>query len=130
MLKKKLGAEAIERVWSWKGRLSISNYFKIPSTLIIPEGCEKVGNGAFDCCNKLKKVKISGSVKSIGTLAFGGCRELGVIVIPESVEEIRDCAFDGCENAVIIIVNKSSESDFKFLGRLVFRDCFTVKYVC
>ena len=47
MLKKRLGLEAIERDNSFTGGVSVKTYFKIPSTLIIPEGCEKIGAGAF-----------------------------------------------------------------------------------
>jgi len=99
MLKKKLGIEAIEADWS------LRKYFKIPSTLIIPPGCEYVGTGSFGFCKRLKRVEI-----------------------PESVEFIGDCAFDSCEKATIIIINKSSKSDFKALGRLAFRYS-TVSYV-
>lgn len=126
MLKKRIGIEAIEKYWSWSKRLS--NYFKIPTTLIIPDGCEKIGNRVFECCEKLKEVVISRSVKSIGTCSFGGCNRLEEVIIPENVESIGDHAFEGCEKATIMIMNKSSESDFKFLGRHVFRHS-TVSYV-
>lgn len=121
MLKKRLGVEAIER-----DKMQLHHYYKIPSTLIIPEGCERIGNWVFSECG-VEKVVISGSVKSIGTGSFGFCTRLKEVKIPESVERIGDCAFDGCEKATIII-NKSSKSDFKSLGRLAFRYS-TVSYV-
>ena len=71
MLKKKLGINAIERDWEiWRN----VSYFKIPSTLIIPEGCKRIGMYAFWGCDKLERVEIPKSVKDIGSWAFGGCR--------------------------------------------------------
>lgn len=90
MLKKSLGLEIIER--DWKGKY-ISSYFKVPSTLIIPEGCEKIGKSAFRYCLRLKKVKISKNVKEIGSCAFWGCKNLKKVIIPKSVVDIGEFAF-------------------------------------
>ena len=118
MLKKKLGIEGIETDWYSDEKLI--NYFKIPSTLIIPKEVEGIGDYAFrDCkklervifsnsnnlkciwpgafmdCIKLKKVTIPGSVVRIENWAFSSCRELKKIEIPGSVEYIGDEAFWG-----------------------------------
>ena len=77
MLKKKLGAEGIERNWSGE---CISRYFKIPSTLIIPDGCKKTGNWVFQYCTILKEVIISEGCKRIGIDAFKGCEKLEKLV--------------------------------------------------
>lgn len=100
MLKKKLGINAIECNWP-DDNCSLKDYFKIPSTLIIPESCEKVGYAAFWYCKELRKV-----------------------VIPESVEEIRSGAFSGCREATIIL--KKPEKDFK-IGYNAFDKCRDVK---
>lgn len=146
MLKKKLGIEAIEADWS------LRKYFKIPSTLIIPPDCEYVGTwtfyfcdniekvvipesvgwigeGAFEWCKRLKEVEISNGCKRIGARVFAGCMKIEEIVIPESVVRIEEEAFSACFRTDVVIINKSSEKDFKYLGRRTFRDCFTVKYV-
>lgn len=106
MLKKKLGVEAIERVWeNWK---HMSNYFKIPSTLSIPEGCKKINIWAFYCCERLRKV-----------------------VIPKSVERIEDYAFYCCKNAEIIL--KKCREDFESFGEYIspnaFLGCKKIGYV-
>ena len=134
MLKKKLGIEVIEY-----GR--ICHRFKIPSTLIIPEGCVKVGGRAFWRCRELKRVVIPGNVKSIGKWAFRDCMRLeeveileGVVKIgnstfqdckmlkevsiPGSVDYIGYCAFEGCETATIIL--RKPKNEFKDTGSLVF----------
>lgn len=46
MLKKRLGAEAIEMGWP-DDDCNLEDYYKVPSSLIIPEGCEKVGRRVF-----------------------------------------------------------------------------------
>ena len=70
MLKKRLGAEAIESSWSFD---YIYLYYKIPSTLIIPESCKVIGRHAFDGCWNIKKVIIPESVEWIGSCIFSGC---------------------------------------------------------
>lgn len=143
MLKKKLGIEAFERDWYWSKGLV--NYFKISSTLIIPESVERIGDKAF-LCEKLRKVIIPGNVKSIGKWAFRDCMRLEKVEILEGVVEIgystfQDCkmlkkvsiprsvdyigcrAFYGCKYATIIL--RKPKNEFKDTGSLV----FDVRYV-
>lgn len=101
MLKKKLGINAIERNYFYFNACS-EDFFKIPSSLVIPEGCEWIGYAAFISCEELKKVEI-----------------------PESVKEIGDEAFCGCYNATIIL--KKPEHKFKFIGENALDDCKDVK---
>ena len=147
MLKKRLGIEAIER--NWGNRKPIPSYYKIPSTLTIPEGCEKIGMRAFQDCNVLERLKIPGSVKSIGVWsflrcyglkevvisesrdyvainysAFYLCKNLEKVKIPRNVNKIGGLAFMGCEKAEIVLeINKD---------RAIERDAFAgcrCKYV-
>lgn len=131
MLKKKLGLEAIEVDRSWNSvpvrTIALRLLYKIPSTLIIPKDCDRIGKSAFCNCKGLEKVVISEGVKSIGVCAFQGCWYLKEVIIPGSVEEIGDYAFYGCESADVVIM--TSERKFKYLGRLALNDCFTVSYV-
>jgi len=89
MLKKRPGTEAIERNWSSVEKL-VYCYFKIPSTLIIPEGCVKVGGRAFWRCDRLKKVIIPEGVERIGLAAFEGCPRLEEVEIPKSVKYVEE----------------------------------------
>ena len=86
MLKKKLGLNAIEKGWYVGGRLTTN--FKIPSTLIIPEGCEKIGLNVFYGCWRLREVIIPNSVKVIEIGAFWCCKRLEKVTIPKSVNKI------------------------------------------
>ena len=90
MLMKKLGVEAIETDWPSDDK-KLTNYFKIPPKLNIPEDCKRVGICVFNECWWLKKVEI-----------------------PEGVDEIDDCAFWDCKNATIIL--KKSSKDFVRIG--------------
>lgn len=100
MLKKRLGAEAIESSWSFD---YIFLYYRIPPTLIIPEGCNVIGRCAFHGCDGLKKV-----------------------VIPESVKWIGRCAFLGCGSEVIL---RKPKSKFKYIEEDAFSFCKSVEYV-
>ena len=101
MLRKKLGIEGIEIDWIDRFG-SIRNYFKIPSTLVIPKGCEKIGRYAFLCCDMLEKV-----------------------VIPESVDEISGEAFCHCYKATIIL--QKPRNKFEYFGTYAFVGCKDVK---
>lgn len=113
MLKKKLGINAIERI------KFISSYFKIPPTLTIPEGCVKVGVGAFYDCWKLREVIIPKSVEWIENSAFEYCKNLRDVVIPEGVVKIELYAFKGCQKLKEVVIPKSVE----WIGYEAFRCC-------
>lgn len=102
MLKKKLGIECIELDWNERFDF-IYDYYKIPSTLIIPKGCMKVGRSAFEGCKKLRKVEISGNVDWINSNAFRGCTKATIIL-------------------------KKPESEFKYIGKDAFIRCKSVEY--
>lgn len=120
MLKKRLGIEVIE-----EGYGRVCHRFKIHSSLIIPEGCMRVGGRAFWGCDEIKKVIIPGSVKSIGLSAFSGCNRLEEVEIPKSVEYIGYCAFESCYNATIIL--KKHKKDFRYIGPSAFSGVKDVK---
>ena len=122
MLKKKLGVEAIERNWFYSFG-NVEDYFIIPSSLIIPDGCRKVGNSIFQYCTILKEVIISEGCKRIGLDAFKGCEKLEKLVIQEGVTDIEYCAFDGCRKLKEVIIPNS----VKVIGSWAFRDCISAE---
>ena len=103
MLKKRLGTEAIEKDWMEK----LTNYFKIPSTLIISEGCEKIGKYVFLCCNKLEEVVIPGSVKEIGYGVFWDCKYIRKVTILDGCRLIGDRSFSECDRLDEFVIPKS-----------------------
>lgn len=122
MLKKRLGTEAIEND-SWTlgvvSRSRIGLYYKIPSTLIIPKDCEKIGDWAFWRCRKLRKVVISESVKKIENYAFRECKKLEKVITSEGVLWISTKSFQDCESLKKVVIPKS----VKFIGTEAFRGC-------
>lgn len=124
MLKKKIGLEVIERNWEAD---YIYDFYKIPTSIIIPEGCREIGKGVFEGCKELEKVEIPGSVKSIGSWAFDGCESLKKIIIPKSVEEIGFCVFRGCCNTEIII--EMPKGEFNYINPGLFVGCKGIRYV-
>lgn len=147
MLKKRLGLNAIERDWFTGGKY-ISNCFKIPSTLTIPENCKyiglnafhsclglrkviisrsvvEIGIGAFRGCRKLEKVTVLESCKRIGEVAFWDCKRLEKVIIPKSVELIESCAFHGCRRTTIIL--KKPRKKFNFIASSAFEGVRHVK---
>ena len=118
MLKKKLGIEAIELDNILNAEDFTTSHFKIPSSLIIPEGCKKIGYRAFWGCRELEKVIIPESVKEIGEYSFAYCKKLREVVIPKNVEEIGKCAFCGCRELKKIVIPENVEriEDYVFYG--------------
>ena len=127
MLKKKLGLEAIEINWQRKMKNTdqISDFYKIPPTLIIPEGCEEIGMRAFRDCKVLERLKIPGSVKKIEVWSFLRCYGLKKVEIPKNIEDIGIGAFKDCNNATIIL--RKSRKDFKYIGQEAFGGVKDVK---
>ena len=68
---------------------------EILTDVIIPNGIEKIPNGAFSY-EGLESVIIPNSVKSIGESAFRDCYNIKSITIPEGVKEIGVRAFSEC----------------------------------
>lgn len=130
MLKKKLGLEAIEIDWHcvyigtrYEG--CIEDYYKIPSTLNIPEGCKKIGRNAFVQCVKLDEVIIPGSVEWIGSGSFWNCRYLKTVKILKGVKKIGDNAFWTCPRLKEVIMSEG----IKEIGIAAFSWCHNLKEV-
>ena len=109
MLKKKLGVEAIETDYELDKLKFIENTYKIPSSLVIPEGCKKIGRNAFIQCVELDEVIIPGSVESIGSGSFWNCRYLKTVKILKGVKKIGDNAFWTCPRLKEVIMSEGIE---------------------
>jgi len=65
-------------------------------TLVIPEGVEIIGIGAFEKNTSLRKVVLSNTVHTIAGFAFEGCSSLTEINIPTGIRVIGNYAFKDC----------------------------------
>ena len=77
------------------------------------EGEDRVNNGAFAYCQKLKEINLPRSLEKIGTVAFGNCEALKEITIPENVTSMGEAIFIGCTSLEKIYVqfNKGEQPE-------------------
>lgn len=100
------------------GKSVLGVYDKEISTVVIPDGIEVIGEGAFEDCTLLKEVVISETVKLIEREAFQGCKCLQSIKLPSQLKVIENSVFSKCELLESIEIPSCVEriDDFAFLG--------------
>lgn len=143
MLKKKLGAEGIERDWS-RNRKTVANYFKtcrveFNSVLfddftsayhnvssikpiireVIITGTKPLPDFVFSNCLKLRKAIFRDSIEEIPYGCFKWCYNLREVTIPEGVWGIGGNAFYECWNLKKVVIPESVES----IGEFAFDGC-------
>lgn len=77
---------------------------KNKGNVIVPEGVETIGSGAFEQCN-ISSISIPNSVTSIEGSAFHSCILLKSICIPDSVHKIGGWSFFNCQSLSKIIIS-------------------------
>lgn len=85
----------------------------------LPEGLRRIGDGAFRYCSVLSEVYIPDSVTRIGDEAFRNCGMLEKIVLPDGLTHIGDSAFRGCHGITGIRIPDSVTE----IGIGPFADC-------
>ena len=73
--------------------------------IVVPEHVERICEGAFSECYRLKKVEILNGVKEIRANAFYRCVELVEVKISASVKKIGDDAFSNCDRLQTVIID-------------------------
>ena len=66
------------------------------SRIVVEEGITGIASHAFQEFEKLRSVKLPGTLKSIGYNAFGSCYNLTALTLPEGLEYVDDFAFQYC----------------------------------
>ena len=94
------------------------------SMYLLPTSVEEIGEGAFTCCNSLRKVTIRGKVKKVGAHAFESCRNLESVEFL-GVNEVEDRAFANCPN----LKRVSFPSSLVKVGTLLFDGCTKLQSV-
>lgn len=82
----------------------------------IPQGVEVVGEYAFVCNDKIKRITMPDSVKKLCNHAFGSCGELVSVTFSANLEEIDEFAFHRCRELKMDSMPKS----VKYIGRNAF----------
>ena len=72
------------------------------TSIVIKDGTNSIGGGAFEYCRNLIAVTIPDSVTSIGDYAFNSCDGLTSVIIPSSVTSIGSNAFSNCSSLTSI----------------------------
>ena len=85
----------------------------------------KVDNHAFSSCTELKKVVLNDGLQSIGSGAFEGCNSLQSINIPSTVTELGDMAFWGCSDLREVELNDG----LKKIGEAAFANCTSLQSI-
>lgn len=93
---------------------------KSMTSVVIPESCKSIGEGAFKDCSLLNTVTFADTsvLESIGNGAFNGCIALASVVLPESLIDIAPHAFDNTAISSIVI-----PSSVKYVGENAFSTC-------
>ena len=90
----------------------------IPGNLHL-KGIRGIAEDAFQNCDSLLKVTISGEVKHIPNYAFHNCESLVSVVIEDGVEGIGCGSFNDCGS----LVNLSLPDSIKHIGEWAFGAC-------
>ncbi len=77
--------------------------------LTLPGTLKKVGESAFDGCNKLEKVTIAPGMTKLPFAMFSGCKSLKSVVIPDGIKIIDDICFSDCDSLQKVTLPKSLE---------------------
>ncbi len=88
----------------------LKKYRGTAADVVVPDGVTSIGNGAFDCCDRLKSVTLPNGLKSIKSVAFQWCKNLERINIPQGVQSIWFDAFLHCRNLTSITIPNSVKS--------------------
>lgn len=89
------------------GDKAFQNCNKI-TAIEIPSSVTSIGDYAFSCCSGLKSIEIPSSVTKIGHWAFEHCTGLSSIAIPSSVIETGCDIITGCTGIKKIIIDKEN----------------------
>ncbi|NLZ75792.1 MAG: leucine-rich repeat domain-containing protein [Erysipelotrichia bacterium] len=93
--------------------------FEIPSSVV------SVAKYAFEGCNSLETILVSGSMKCVSKSAFTCCGSLKNVYIPDSITKIDDFAFAYCNS----LTNIKIPNSIKHIGGSVFAHCISLKNV-
>lgn len=84
-----------------------------------------IGEGAFNCCSRLKEFEMPKTVRTLGEGAFQSCYNLRKMVIPEGLKEIPRSAFLECLGLRELILPEGLEA----IGEYAFASCTSLKEV-
>lgn len=105
------------------GKYSLTGNRKL-TDLTLQSGLLTIGEGAFQNCENLKKVHISGSVNSIENYAFELCTKLSDIELENGIKNIGRSVFRYCAAEKIFLPDS-----IEFIDQQAFAECPNLKTV-
>lgn len=96
------------------GAFSIENAQSVLENVNLPNGLTLIGKNAFQNCNYIKSIELNEGLENIGDSAFFGTT-LGTVKFPSSLKIINDCAFANCH-----IYNLKFNAGLKYIGNSAF----------
>ena len=97
--------------YAFNGKWAISN-------ILLPEGINKFGYGAF-AQTGIKSFNVPVGTKRIAAEMFYNCRNLSEVVLPEGLDSIEGSAFSECKR----LTEVNLPSSLTFLGSYAFSEC-------
>lgn len=99
---------------AWSGNISDVR------SVVLADGVESIGAGAFTHCENLVSVEIPATVTAIGNRAFLGCSSLRSIDLPDGITVIKDYTFSSCSSLRSVTLPKELTS----IGQYAFEKCY------
>lgn len=96
------------------GAFSNENKQSVLENVNLPNGLTLIGKNAFQNCNYIKSIELNEGLENIGDSAFFGTT-LGTVKFPSSLKIINDCAFANCH-----IYNLKFNAGLKYIGNSAF----------
>lgn len=96
------------------GAFSNENGLSVLENVNLPKGLTLIGKNAFQNCNYIKSIELNEGLENIGDSAFLGTT-LGTVKFPSSLKIINDCAFANCH-----IYNLKFNAGLKYIGNSAF----------
>ena len=96
------------------GAFSNENKQSVLENVNLPQGLTLIGKNAFQNCNYIKSIELNEGLENIGESAFFGTT-LGTVKFPSSLKIINDCAFANCH-----IYNLKFNAGLKYIGNSAF----------
>lgn len=96
------------------GAFSNENAQSVLENVNLPKGLTLIGKNAFQNCNHIKSIELNEGLENIGESAFSGTT-LETVKFPSSLKIINDCAFANCH-----IYNLKFNAGLKYIGNSAF----------
>lgn len=96
------------------GAFSNENGLSVLENVNLPKGLTLIGKNAFQDCKNIKSIELNEGLENIGESAFSGTT-LETVKFPSSLKIINDCAFANCH-----IYNLKFNAGLKYIGNSAF----------